>query len=80
MKRFLLGCSLFVLLLCGSSATASAAEVSNEVSYVTETIQPRAMTEKLWFKGVPPKTHKGMRRIDYYKAMGGYIGVYLKYY
>lgn len=78
MKKYLLGCSMMVLLLCGSATIASAAEVSGDSSIKAEMIEPRAMTVKLWFKGIPPKTHKGMKRITYYKALGGYTGVYLK--
>lgn len=56
---------------------ALAAEQTSDIVGQTERISPRVVTLKQWFKGVPPKKYRGKTRIDYYRSLGGYIGVYL---
>lgn len=67
---------LFFLLFGAVSATFASENTNYEGEINTS--EPRAVTEKLWFKDVPPKTYKGKTRINYYKSQGGYIGVYAK--
>lgn len=77
MKKFLLGSLAFVLLSLGS-VTVPALAMEMQVNAHTEsTVGTKSATVQIWFKGVPPKKYKGKMRINYYKAQGGYIGVYL---
>lgn len=76
MKKLLLGNLTLVLLSFSSTISASASELhvgeNNESA-----IETRAGTIQHWFKGIPPEKYKGKTRVRYYKAQGGYIGVYL---
>lgn len=77
MKRILLSSFVLFLFFSGAAVTTFAAENSNGEIEI-RTSESRVVTEKLWFKDIPPKTYKGKTRIDYYKSQGGYIGVYAR--
>lgn len=76
MKKFFLVSLALFLFPFSSMTIASASEIcingANESS-----VEKKAASIKIWFKGVPPKKYNGKTRVTYYKNQGGYIGVYV---
>ena len=75
MKKLLFGYLVLALLSVGLTTPASASMITSD-DINKNVIEPRVTYLKIWFKGIPPAKHKGMTRMNYYKAQGGYIGVY----
>lgn len=78
MKKKMLAVFLLTVLATTPVSALGAENEYGSFDNQTGDIGARAVTLKQWFKNVPPKTYRGKKRIDYYKAIdGGYIGVYL---